>query len=423
MSSMEESIFRPYLRAGSIFRASREVLGPAYIPERLPHREAQIDQLASILATALRGHRPSNVMIFGKTGTGKTAAVKLLGNEIRKADKSGRVALLYVNCEVVDTPYSILQTLGNEFLPHDSAIPFTGLSLDRVYSMLVAGLESSGRVVVLVLDEIDKLVAKSGDDILYQLARTNVELSRATLSIIGISNDLRFAEDLDPRVRSRLSDEKIVFPPYNAEQLRDILAARAAVAFEEGVLEEGVLAFIAALTAQEHGDARRAIELLRVAGETADRLGDEKVTERHVQMAKNKVELDCVIEAIKSLPAHSKLILKALLLNAERGQGPLTSGELNSAYRNLAQRLPLSPLTARRVGDLVSELDVLGLVSTQVRSYGRGGRTKETRLNIPPADARMALDSDETMGELRSYRPKFNSRLDLFSEGPGGLNA
>lgn len=421
---VEESIFKPYLRARSIFRASREVLSPAYIPDRLPHREAQVDQLASVLATALKGYRPSNVMIFGKTGTGKTAVVKYLGNEIRKADRWDRVVFCYMNCEVVDTPYAILQTLGNLFLQGGpNQIPFTGLSLDRVHGLLVEGLEASGKVAVIALDEIDKLVAKSGDDVLYQLTKVNDDLSQAKLSLIGISNDLKFTEDLDPRVRSRLSDEKMVFPPYNAEELRDILVQRATMALEPNALDEGALAYIAALAAQEHGDARRALELLRVAGETADRAGDGRILERHVQMAKNKVELDCVLEAVKSLPTHSKLILMALLLQGERGEGCLTTGELYSAYRHLGQRLGLAPLTPRRVGDLVSELDMLGLASAQVKSFGRGGRTKEIRINVPLAEIRLALESDATLEGLRDYRPRFTSRLDLFAEAPPGKGA
>ncbi len=411
---MEESVFQPYLASRSVFTTSRDVLGPAYIPESMPHREAQIDQLASILVSALRGQRPSNVMIFGKTGTGKTAVVKYLGKEMRKADAQGRVEYFYINCEVVDTPYSVLQTVGNRFVPEgQDRIPFTGLSLERVYALLMEGVEAKGQVVVIALDEIDKLVAKSGDDVLYHLTKINDDLTRAKVSVIGISNDLKFTEVLDPRVRSRLSDEKMVFPPYNAEELRDILVQRAALAFEPNSLAEGVIPLIAALAAQEHGDARRALELLRVAGELTVREGSEVVAEKHVHSAKNKVELDCVVEAVKSLPSHSKLILLGILNQGTRGS-PLTSGEVYQAYGLLCRRAGILPLTPRRVTDLVSELDMLGLVEAQVKSYGRGGRTKEVRACVPALEVVRVLEKDEVLVGAHNLRTPVARTLELW---------
>src|SRR2546428_798032 len=249
---MEESIFQPYLGTRTIFKMDREILRPSYLPDRLPHRESHIGQLAQILVTALKGERPSNVLIFGKTGTGKTAVVKYIENEFRKADGARMVQYLYLNCEIVDTPYGVLQSIGNKFIENfHQRIPFTGLSTDRVYSLLLEKLDEEKRVVIVALDEIDKLVQKNGDDILYQLLKINDDLSKARVSLIGISNELTFTEYLDPRVRSRLADEKMVFPPYNADELYDILAERARLAFENGTAADGVLQLIAALAAQD----------------------------------------------------------------------------------------------------------------------------------------------------------------------------
>jgi cell division control protein 6 len=409
---MERNIFQPYLRTKSIFKEKREILRPSYIPDRLPHREEQINQLASILATALRGDRPSNVMIFGKTGTGKTAVVKYIGNEIKKADAEDRVEYFYINCEIVDTPYGVFQNVGNRFIQDfDERIPFTGLSTERVYNLLLRKIDERPRVVVIALDEIDKLVYKSGDDVLYHLTKINDDLVRAKVSLIGISNDLKFTEFLDPRVKSRLSDEKMVFPPYKAQELRDILKQRAELAFDPGVLEEGVISLIAALAAQEHGDARRALDLLRVAGELAERNGEDRITERHVQMAKNKIELDCVIEAVKSLPTHSKLILLGIIIQDEAGNTKLTTGEVYDTYCQLSKRAGLSPLTQRRVTDLISELDMLGLINATVKSFGRGGRTKEIQCSVSGLDVRRVLERDEALLDLRGYRHRVQTTL------------
>lgn len=409
---IEKNIFQPYLGTKSIFRENREILRPSYIPDSLPHRERQINQMASILATALQGEMPSNIMIFGKTGTGKTAVVKYVGNEFKKADLRDRVEYFYINCEIVDTPYGVFQNVGNRFIQDfDQRIPFTGLSTERVYNLLLRKIDERPRVVVIALDEIDKLIYKSGDDVLYHLTKINDDLEQAKVSILGISNDLKFAEFLDPRVKSRLSDEKMVFPPYNAQELTDILRQRAELAFDPDALEEGVIRLIAALAAQEHGDARRALDLLRVAGELADRAGDDVITERHVHMAKNKLELDTVIEAVRSLPTHSKLILLGIILQEEMGNVKLTTGEVYDTYGQLCKRAGLSPLTQRRVTDLISELDMLGLINAKVKSFGRGGRTKEIQSSVSSLDVKRLLERDDVLSEVRNYRPKVQTTL------------
>jgi cell division control protein 6 len=390
----------------------REILRPSYIPDRLPHREDHIGQLAQILVPALKGDRPSNVLMFGKTGTGKTAVVRYIENELKKADAAQLVHYMYLNCEIVDTPYGVLQGISNQLIANlNQRIPFTGLSTDRVYNLLVEKLDEEKRIVIVVLDEIDKIVSKNGDDILYQLLKINDDLKKARLSLIGISNDLKFTEYLDPRVRSRLSDEKMVFPPYNAEELYDILAERSRLAFDNGTAPEAVLSLIAALAAQEHGDARRALDLLRVSAELAERTGDEHISEEHVQRAKNKIELDTVIEAVKSLPTQSKLILLGILLNEEAGNTKLTTGEVYTTYREISRRTGVSPLTQRRVTDLISELDMLGLVHARVKSFGRAGRTKEIQASVPQLDVKRILEKDEILAEARGYRVKAQTTL------------
>jgi cell division control protein 6 len=409
---MEESIFRPYIVSRPIFKMDRDILRPAFVPDRLPHREEQVDQLAQILSTALRGERPSNVLIFGKTGTGKTAVVKYIENELKKLDGGRTVQYVYMNCEIVDTPYGVLQNVANRFVENLSQrIPFTGLSTDRVYQMLVEKLDEEKRIVILVLDEIDKIVTKNGDDLLYQLLKINDDLTKAKVSLIGISNDLKFTEWLDPRVKSRLSDEKMVFPPYNAGELFDILQQRSLKAFDNGVANDSVLSLIAAIAAQEHGDARRALDLLRVAAELAERAGEGHIVEEHVQRAKNKIELDTVAEAIKSLPTQSKLVLLAIISNGEAGADRMTTGDVYGTYKELCRKTGMPVLTQRRVTDLISELDMLGLVHARVKSYGRGGRTKEVQSAVPFLEIKKVLEKDEFLAPVRGYRPRSQTTL------------
>jgi cell division control protein 6 len=355
----------------------------------------------------LRGETPSNILIYGKTGTGKTACVKYVTRELEKvSDRSPlKVKLVYINCEEVNTKYRILATLANTFLERlrrnsnelPDSVPMTGWPTDEVYKCFFRAMDSERQLAVIVLDEIDKLVLKSGDEVLYHLTRMNSDLMNSKVSIIGISNDLNFMNYLDPRVRSSLSEEELVFPPYNAVQLKDILEKRARISFMEGVIEDGVISLCAAHAAREHGDARRALDLLRVAGELAERDGDEKVTVEHVRRAHEKIEQDKMVEVIRTLPTQSKLVLYSIVVLSERMPRSIVSGEVYSVYRELCSQAGLDVLTQRRVGDLISELDMLGIISARIINKGRQGRTKEIKLNIHPTQAMAAIHDEQLM--------------------------
>ncbi|AFK21838.1 ORC1-type DNA replication protein [Pyrococcus sp. ST04] len=397
-----DKLFERLLKARKIFK-NKEVLRHSYTPRDLPHRHEQIETLAQILVPVLRGETPSNIFVYGKTGTGKTVTVKFVTEELKKISKKYNIPVdvIYINCEIVDTHYRVLANIVNHF-KHETGIevPLVGWPTDEVYAKLKQVIDMKERFVIIVLDEIDKLVKKSGDEVLYSLTRINTELKRAKVSVIGISNDLKFKEYLDPRVLSSLSEEEVVFPPYDATQLRDILTQRAEEAFYPGVLDESVIPLCAALAAREHGDARKALDLLRVAGEIAEREGASKVTEKHVWKAQEKIEQDMMEEVIKTLPLQSKVLLYAIVLLDENGELPANTGEVYSVYRELCEHLDLEPLTQRRISDLINELDMLGIINAKVVSKGRYGRTKEIRLNVTPYKIRNVFRYDYTIQPL-----------------------
>ncbi len=411
---MIENIFSSHIQSKPIFKGNRDILRPSYIPEELPHREAYIDDLASIMVTALRGNRPSNVLIFGKTGTGKTAVVRYLEREVERLKKDDhesdldsafddynvhQVEYVYINCEVVDTHYGVMKNIGNKFIDNWSEqIPFTGWPMEKVYEALKERIDEKPRVVIIILDELDKLVTKSGDTVLYHLSKINSELKQSKVSLIGISNSLKFTEFLDPRVKSRLGEEKMIFPPYNADQLKDILGDRVKKAFEyEKIMEEEVIALCAALAAQEHGDARRALDLLRISTEIAERERNPEVNANHVYKAKNKIEQDCVTEAVMTLPTHSKLVMYSILLSSKKGNEKLTTGEVYSGYEELCIKSGLDSLSQRRIADLISELDMLGLIHARVKSFGRRGRTREIQASVPRRETIRTIEEDNSI--------------------------
>ena len=407
------NIFDDIIKGVRIFR-NRDVLRHSYTPEQLPHRKRQLEALASILVSALKGETPSNILIYGKTGTGKTATVKFVGKELEKFSKKHncRCYMHYLNCEIIDTQYRVLATLAKVL---GRNVPMTGWPTDQVYEEVKMAIDAHSQTIIIVLDEIDKLVRK-GDEVLYSLSRINSELERARVSLIGISNDLKFKNFLDPRVISSLSEEEIIFPPYNAEQLKDILAQRAELAFYDGVLDEEVIPYCAALAAQEHGDARKALDLLRVSGEIAEREGASKVSRDHVKKAVKKIESDHVNEVVRTLPTQNKILLYGMILLAQTGRRKFTTGEVYTVYKSLCKRAGIDALTQRRISDLISELDMLGILNSIVISKGRYGRTREIRLDIPVESVKNVILEDYRLKILSKSEKQVQSivSLDLF---------
>jgi cell division control protein 6 len=406
MVSTSGGLFAEFMSQGGIF-LNRDVLRPTYIPSELPHRKEEINSLASVLAPALRGETPSNVLIYGKTGTGKTAVAKYVGKELEEAGFGIKCSVIYINCEVVDTQYRILAHLARHF---EKEIPMTGWPTDQVYSEFRNALDSEKRVVVIMLDEVDKL-AKKGDDVLYNLSRVNSDLLVSRVSLIGISNDLKFTEFLDPRVKSSLGEDEIIFPPYNAEQIREILEQRSGLAFRPKVLQEDVIPLCSAFAAQEHGDARRALDLLRISGELAERSRSALVTEDHVRSAREKIEQDRVEEVVKTLPTQSKLVLYSILLLEQQGTRNITTSAVYNMYKQLCPIVDTDHLTHRRITDLIAELDMLGILHTVVVSKGRYGRTKEITLSVYLGKLREILLQDYRLKVLGSVTVPMQARF------------
>lgn len=376
--------FKNYIKKESLF-LDKSVIQSAYIPEEIEHRDEQIEEIAGILAPVLKGEVPSNLFIYGKTGTGKTLTIKYVSEQLKKVSDEQKTALeiLYLNCKlkkIADTEYRLVAQLARHF---GKAIPPTGLPTDEVYNIFFKALDENKQLILIILDEIDELVKKTGSELIYNLTRINSELKNSKVAIVGISNDLTFINNLDPRVKSSLGEEEVLFPPYNAIQIQDILKKRADKAFKKGLIEEGVLEKCAAYAARDHGDARRALELLRVSGELAERKNQKKVTIANLDEAEDKIEKDRVLEVVKNQPKQFQATLYAIALKNTIQNEKVFTGEIYDFYKIICKKVGLRPLTQRRVSDIIAEMDMLGIIQCRVLSKGRYGRTREISLSIP----------------------------------------
>ncbi|MFT4310694.1 MAG: ORC1-type DNA replication protein [Candidatus Woesearchaeota archaeon] len=384
------SFFNQYLEKDQLFNNKTTLLSN-YIPESVLYRDEQIELVAQVLAPALKQEKPSNLFIYGPTGTGKTLSIKHVTQQMLSIAQQKHIPLhiSYLNCKlkrVADTEYRLIAQLSRDF---DKIIPATGLPTDEVYKIFFEALDKKEGVIIIILDEIDQLVKKAGDEILYNLTRINSELKKSQVAIIGISNDLVFTEGLDARVKSSLSEEELVFPKYNALQIQNILRDRAKIAFKPEAVAEGVIEKCSAYAAREHGDVRRAIDLLRVAGEIAERKGLERVEIEHLDEAEEKIERDRMQEVVMSQPKQHQVCLYAIILVCDKQENKHTyvlKGEVYEHYRELCNHVGIRPLTQRRISDIITELDMLGIINAKVISKGRFGRTREIMLSIPQSN-------------------------------------
>lgn len=375
---------------------NRKMLTIDYVPDKLFFREEETTTIAQTLSVALKGSRPSNLLLFGKPGTGKTAVVK---NVIKKfKEKSAslgiEITVTFVNAKLANTAYKVLYEIAEEMsinkLETRNQVYFTGLSLGEATNRILDFIKKRKLHVIFIIDEIDSLVDKNGDDILYNFTRANEQfLDSGFITLIGVSNSLTFKDKLDPRVRSSLSEEEIVFNPYKIIQLQKILKERVKLAFCENVVTDGAINLCAAIAGKDNGDARKAIDLLRVASEIAERDKVSQIDEKFIRLAQNKIEKDTNFEIVKNSTTHTKIVLLAIT-KSKNGN----TGEVYEIYSKYCRSIDNEPLTQRRITQIISELDQLGLVSSNIVNQGRYGRSQKIRITIPINTLKESLKDD-----------------------------
>ncbi len=371
--SLDETFINTSYISYSIIKDKR-VLRDSYIPDNLPGREEQIFQFSRILSDLLSDQPPSDTAFIGKPGTGKTAVVKHVIKKYKNEYPNLRAKFAYVNCSQATTAYRVLYQLNRAM---QVLVPPSGYPFDVLWDKFVEAYTSSHLRLVIILDEVDLLVKRDGGRLLYTLTRLNYDLpEELSISLVVISNTMDFLERLDPRERSSFEPNRLQFPPYNQPQLYQILRQRADLGLKVGTWEDEALQYIAAKVSQESGDARRAIDILRMAAELAESERADKLRVSHAERAIDTVNEEEVSITIRTLPLHHRLILAAITDVLEiPGIRPGT-GTIYNTYKRRASSYGVKPLTMRRVSSILRELESQGLIEIKMEYGGARGNTK-----------------------------------------------
>ncbi|MCX8158272.1 MAG: AAA family ATPase [Candidatus Diapherotrites archaeon] len=364
-----KDIFRINHAEMSVFK-DETILYPDYLPEKLPGRQKEIEEIASCLRPLLFGKMPRNMFLYGSTGVGKTACVKFVLKKLTEEVERRyyEIKSFYINCFQINTKYSIFTEISNYM---GFTTPRRGLSCDEVYATIKEAIRKVKFYPIITLDEFDKVLNKQdASEVLYNLSR--ITDSDKKFCLIIISNDESLISRLDDRARSSLMPIVIKFENYGQKELKEILVERSNLAFKENCIEYEAIALAAAKAAKLGGDARVAINAILEAGRIADHENSSKVKIDHVKKAFEKTEFVSKLKALKYLGQKEKNVLK--IISSKDG---ITSGEVYEILDKMDIKM-----SERSKRYALEKLEKLGLIKTTKLQLGNKGKTRRIYVNF-----------------------------------------
>ena len=376
-----QSIRERLAKQNSVF-SEKKYLDSLYLPSNIIGRKEQAEQLLQHIESLRQGFVVSNISVYGRSGSGKSTVVRFVCQNI-----DDLAATAFVNLRKARTVFGcanlILSELGSESLKSADGI---NKVVDKMRERIEEILVSEGKkFFILVLDEYDVIFSdKRGkpSDFIYKLLilEENLREKDLWLCIITISNNSLSDYELDDRVKSRMGNAEIFFPPYSNDNVTEILQDRAKKAFAKKV-DDKIIQYCAKLSSQDHGDARRALDLLRVSGELCD---GKKITISDVDKAQEKLQKDRVELIVSSASYHLKVVIGAVCVNIMHSEtGWTATSTIYNKYCEILRK-ETKPLSYRRIVDLLVELENTGLVVSRTLSRGRHGYGTEYKLKVSP---------------------------------------
>lgn len=364
---MPENLFAKAKRENQLFK-DEAVLYPDFLPEQLPEREKELQELVFALKPASSGGKPRNLFIYGPPGTGKTASTRFVLKQLQEF--SGKAKAVLVNCFEANSRHAALSFLAHAF---GAIIPKRGVGSEEIYSELLGVWKRSGAVPIVVLDEADQLLlTEDGGKLLYDLLRV-FELQNTRTGVIIISNDSELLVRLDERVKSSLSVQQLFFEKYSPQQLKTILQERARQAFFPNALDAQVIPIAAGHAAKMGGDCRVGIECLLAAGREAEKRNHEKVLPEHLHQVFASVDKVSLEKRLKYLSPTEIMVLKIAARHSDLVSGDLLVFVQDEGEKKIGERM---------FRQIVSKLEQMRLVEAKPVAQGHRGKTRQISLLV-----------------------------------------
>jgi cell division control protein 6 len=399
--------------------ANKAFLDNLTLPSEIIGRERKAKELVRFLLGYKYGLVVPFVSVYGRSGSGKSTIVKFVCENLNPD-----ISYAFVNLRKARTIFGcanlILTELGQSSLKSAQGINTAIQHISNAIEQRLNKKNNSAKFFILVLDEFDVLLYdKRGkpSDFIYKLLmmEENLREKGHLMCIIAISNNVMSDYEIDDRVRSRIGTSEVFFEPYTQQAVQAILKDRAAKAFS-GPVDSEILQYCADRSSQEHGDARRAIDLLRVAAEIAGKRG-ETISKTHIDAALARLQKDRVSTTLSSASYHLKLTAAAVARISYLTQEAWHStSTVYNQYRHIITK-DTKPLTYRRIAELLTELENMGLVTSHTSSKGRHGYGSQYKLVVPPEAVGKVCGSPDWWDEIvrRKKQHHEGGKLDSLS--------